>query len=143
MSDDSDSEAEVAEAWSRLGREWFDYVTTKPDTGPDTPFFRAGVRDFVFAEIWSRPGLDTRTRRWIALSCAAANAEGLPVRSHIYSALKSGDISLAEMHEFTLHFAVYSGWPKAAALDSMIIETWQRIAAEGGPVKRSPPESRA
>lgn len=130
-------------ARSQLGREWFEYVTTKPEANPDTPFFRKGVRDFVFAEIWSRPGLDTRTRRWIALSCAAANTNGLPVQSHIYSALKSGDITLEEMHEFTLQFAVYSGWPKAAALDHLIAETWQRVQDEGGPVTMTQPENAA
>jgi 4-carboxymuconolactone decarboxylase len=117
---------------TRSGEAWFEYVTTKPITALNTPFFDVGVRDFVFGELWSRPGLDTRTRRWISLACAAASGVSVPVQSHIYSALKSGHITCEELHEFTLHFAVYCGWPKASILDQMITQTWERIQEEGG-----------
>jgi 4-carboxymuconolactone decarboxylase len=56
----------------------------------------------------------------------------IPIRSHVYSALKSGDVTLEEMGELVLHFAVYSGWPKASLLNQVTTESWARIEAEGG-----------
>lgn len=78
------------------------------------------IRDFAFSEIWSRPGLDRRSRRWIALSAAAATGIAEPVEEYVHGALKSGDISLAEMREGVLHFAVYSGWPLARVFDRIV-----------------------
>ncbi|MBL7486811.1 carboxymuconolactone decarboxylase family protein [Frankia sp. AgB1.9] len=89
-------------------------------------------RDFVFGEVWSRPGLSRRDRRWVTLTCvAAADAPG-PIEDHVYAALNSGDIELDAMLEFVLHFAVYCGWPKASHLEMVIARQWHRIQAEQG-----------
>src|SRR3546814_3313774 len=34
---------------------------------PATAYFDGGILNFVFAEMWMRPGLDQRARRWITL----------------------------------------------------------------------------
>ncbi|ADP82388.1 carboxymuconolactone decarboxylase family protein [Pseudofrankia inefficax] len=89
-------------------------------------------RDFVFGEVWSRPGLSRRDRRWVTLTCvAAADAPG-PIEDHVYAALNSGDIELDAMLEFVLHFAVYCGWPKASHLEMVIARQWHRIQREQG-----------
>jgi 4-carboxymuconolactone decarboxylase len=50
-------------------------VMQAPPPPADSPL-GAAMLDFVMAEIWSRPGLDRRSRRWIALTCVgAADAE--------------------------------------------------------------------
>ncbi len=74
--------------------------------------------DFVFAEIWSRPGLSRRDRRFVTLACVAAADAEAPLRDHVYAALNSGDISITEMRETVLHFAVYAGWPKASRFNT-------------------------
>lgn len=72
----------------------------------------ANLIDFVFAEVWPRAALSRRDRRFVTLPCvAAADADG-PLRDHVYAALNSGDVSIVEMRETVLHFAVYAGWPK-------------------------------
>jgi len=53
-----------------------------------------------------------------------------PIRSHVYAALKSGDVSFGEMDEVALHFAAYYGWPKASFLNEAIAEQKQRVRAE-------------
>jgi 4-carboxymuconolactone decarboxylase len=89
-------------------------------------------RDFVFGEVWGRPGLSRRDRRWVTLTCvAAADAPG-PIEDHVYAALNSGDIDLAAMLEFVLHFAVYCGWPKASHLEMVVARQWHRIQQEQG-----------
>ena len=95
------------------GRRAFADVMTFPppeDSAPAT----TNMLDFVFAEVWERPGLSRRDRRFITLPCVAAADAEAPLRDHVYAALNSGDLTITEMREAVLHFAVYSGWPKAS-----------------------------
>lgn len=125
---------------TRFGQDWFTYVMHNGPPVPDSPFYYNGISNFVFGEMWSRPGLDVKTRRWITLACVgAADAVG-PIRSHVYAALKSGDITLDEMREFILHFAVYLGWPKASMLQATTDEMWTRVQDEGGVEAYEPPD---
>ena len=92
----------------------------------------AAMVDFVFAEVWPRPGLSRRDRRFVTLPCvAAADAEG-PLRDHVYAALNSSDLTIVEMRETVLHFAVYAGWPKASRFNIVVDEQWDRIQRERG-----------
>lgn len=93
---------------------------------PTTPY-RAAGRDFVFAEVWSRPGLDRRSRFWITLSCVCATGAALPMETYLRAALDSGEITGAELREFVLQFAVFQGFPRGAEIELMI----DRIEHEG------------
>jgi len=84
-----------------------------------TPAREAGTlldsswRDFVFAEVWTRPGLDRRSRYFIAI-CAAVCQGGRQdvVDGYVRGALRLGEISLAELREAALHLAIYAGWSR-------------------------------
>lgn len=118
---------------SRLarGRRAFAEVMTFAAPDDATPA-TTNLLDFVFAEVWQRPVLTRRDRRFVTLPCvAAADAEG-PLRDHVYAALNSGDLTMAEMQETVLHFAVYSGWPKASRFNMVVDEQWERIHRERG-----------
>jgi len=113
-------------------------VMGTPPAASQTPYDGAGVLDFVFADVWNRPGLSRRARRLVTLTCVgAADAEG-PIVEHVYAALKSGDLSIDDMHEFVLHFAVYCGWPKASFMNSTVLAQWALICEEEG---REPPST--
>jgi 4-carboxymuconolactone decarboxylase len=101
---------------------------------PDStsPAIATGLIDFVFAEVWSRPGLSRRDRRFVTLACVAAADAIEPLEQHVYAALNSGDISIVEMRETVLHFAVYSGWPKASRFNIVVDIQWDRIQKERG-----------
>jgi hypothetical protein len=43
---------------------YLEVMTVPPDQSP-SPYHQAGLLDFVFAEIWTRPGLSRRDRRWV------------------------------------------------------------------------------
>lgn len=88
---------------------------------PATPIGVA-AQDFVFGEVWSRPGLDRRSRRWITLACVAAARAPVAMRVYAKAALDSGDISMAELREFALHFAVFQGFPKAIEFETILNE---------------------
>ncbi|MFI5047994.1 MAG: carboxymuconolactone decarboxylase family protein [Acidimicrobiia bacterium] len=109
-------------------------VMTVEPTVVTTPF-EAATRDFVFGQVWSRPGLTRRERRWVTLTCVAAADAQPPMEEHVYAALSSGDIEVEALLEFVLHFAVYCGWPKASNIEGHIRRQWARVQEErGGPV---------
>jgi 4-carboxymuconolactone decarboxylase len=111
--------------------ETFRAVLHREPTEISTPFQQVS-RDFVFGEIWSRPGLSRKDRRWVALACVAgADAPG-PIEAYVRAAMESGDIELEEMLEFVLHFAVYSGWPKASHLEGAVMRQWAQIHRDRG-----------
>lgn len=87
--------------------------------GTPTPL-SAAVRNFGYAEVWSRPGLDRRSRRWITLACVTAAGSPNAMWAYAKSALDSGDITLAELREFALQFAVFQGFPKAVEFERIV-----------------------
>jgi 4-carboxymuconolactone decarboxylase len=101
------------------GARVFEEVNGFPAPSAIDPLTEATL-DHVFAEIWTRPGLTRKERRWIALSCAGASGSAVAMQAHAASALQSGDITIEELREFVLQFAVYQGFPKATALRAAI-----------------------
>ncbi len=107
-----------------------DVMTVEPE--PATSPFAQSTLDFVFGRVWSRDGLSRRDRRWVTLACVAGADSLGPIDAHVYAALNSGDITIAEMLEFVLHFAVYCGWPKGSHVEGVIRQQWARIQGERG-----------
>jgi 4-carboxymuconolactone decarboxylase len=117
------------QARRQRGEEKWKRVTMSPVREPSGPFSEA-VLDFVASEVWSRPGLADRDRRWISLTCTGFSGHRVPIRAHLRSALLSGDMSREELEEFVLHFAVYAGWPLASFVHQTLNEVIQEIEAE-------------
>ena len=116
---------------SPLADETYRAVMTVDPPPVTTPFERA-TRDFVFGEVWPRPGLSRRDRRLVTLTCVAAADAPQPIEDHVYAALNSGDLELEAILEFVLQFAVYCGWPKASHVEMYIRRIWARIREERG-----------
>ena len=55
----------------------------------------------------------------------------------MYAILRSGDLTIEQLNEATLHFAVYCGWPKASQLEVTVRTQWHRVHAELG--EEAPP----
>jgi len=108
----------------RIGMETWTSVKMTRVAPPSTPLLEAGL-DFVAAEVWTRPGLSRKERRWITLSCLGMAGLEQPLQGHVRSALASGDITKDELMEFALHIAVYGGFPRAAVVQSVIDESAQ------------------
>jgi len=107
-----------------------DVMTVAPPV-PSTPLEEATL-DYLFGDVWSRPGLGRRDRRWVTLACVAAADAPRAIEDHVYAALNSGDIALGELLEFVLQFAVYCGWPKASHVEGVVRQQWARVHAERG-----------
>ena len=126
-----------AEPWDpaeRLadGAAGFAHVMTFGGPPPVTPYFEGGILNFVFAEMWNRPGLDQRARRWITLVGVAESSSEVPIQSHVYGAMNSGNATLDEMQEFVLAYALHGGWPRASVVQGAVFEQGRKVA-EGLP----------
>jgi 4-carboxymuconolactone decarboxylase len=108
------------------------YLEVMTWPGPETvkPYYEAGVVGFVFGEMWPRPLLGRRDRRWITLACVGAMGAVVPIQTHVHAALNSGDCSLEELEEFTLFFGTQCGWPRAQVVDQYVDEAAQRCNIE-------------
>ncbi len=103
------------ERWVR-GAEEFTAVTGIPAPSRGDDYMADVVIDQVFAEIWTRPGLTRKERRWVAITCACMTGAPFAMETHIGAAIRTGDITVEEKREFVIHFAAYAGHPKATAV---------------------------
>lgn len=80
--------------------------------------FTAAFQDLVtrhaWGDVWSRPGLDERTRRLVTIALLAAQGLEWEVKLHVRAAL-AARIAPATIAETLLHASVYAGIPKANA----------------------------
>ncbi|MET0365910.1 MAG: carboxymuconolactone decarboxylase family protein [Sphingobium sp.] len=110
------------------GAKNFADVMTFGGPPPQTAYFEAGINGFVFGEMWRRPGLDERSRRWITVVGVCDSSSYTPIHSHVYAAMKSGNATQAEMFEFVLQYAIHAGWPKASVAQGAVIEQGKNVA---------------
>jgi 4-carboxymuconolactone decarboxylase len=94
---------------------------------PQTAYFEGGILNFVFGEMWNRPGLDQRARRWLTLVGVGNSSSSTPIRSHVWSAMASGNASREEMFEFVLQYAIHAGWPRASVMQGAVLEQAARV----------------
>jgi 4-carboxymuconolactone decarboxylase len=93
---------------------------------------QVAAREALFDGVWNRPGLSVRDRRFVTIACVSAAVDGPAMDAHVYAALASGDLTVEQLNELTLHFAVYCGWPRASQLEMTVRGQWQRLHEERG-----------
>ncbi len=109
-------EAGLALRRSVLGDE---YVNRSLENAtPFTKPFQDLVTEYCWGEVWTREGLDRRTRSIINLAMLTALNRPHEIATHVRGALNNG-LSEAEICEILLQTAIYCGVP--AALDSFRI----------------------
>jgi len=83
-----------------------------------TTAFTAPFQDFItryaWGAVWTREGLDRRTRSAITLAVLTALGRENEIPLHVRGALRNG-LSADEIGEVLLHTAVYAGVPAANA----------------------------
>jgi 4-carboxymuconolactone decarboxylase len=77
-----------------------------------TADFQDLITRYAWGEVWSRPGLDRRTRSCITLAMLAALGHDEELAMHVRAALGIG-VSADEIKEVLLQVAVYAGVPAA------------------------------
>ena len=87
--------AHTREAWRQISPEFEEYVV-----------------EFLSGEIWSREGLDLRTKSLVTIATLAAMGRTLGLELNIRMALSNG-ATQREVIETLLHIAPYAGFPAA------------------------------
>jgi 4-carboxymuconolactone decarboxylase len=71
------------------------------------------ITRYAWGEIWTRPGLDEKTRRLIVLASMIALGRWEEFRMHVRAALTEGGLSRNDVKEVILQQAIYCGVPAA------------------------------
>jgi 4-carboxymuconolactone decarboxylase len=86
------------------------------DLAPD---FATYLIEFPFGDVYSRPGLDLKTRELAVVAALTAMGNAAPqLKVHIHGALNVG-ASQQEVLEIIIQMAVYAGFP--AALNGLFV----------------------
>jgi 4-carboxymuconolactone decarboxylase len=93
-----------------LGDAYVDRATADGD--PFTTDFQTFITRYAWGDVWSRPGLDRRTRSAITIAMLAALGSEDELATHIRAALGHG-LTLDEIKEVLLQVTVYAGVPRA------------------------------
>jgi 4-carboxymuconolactone decarboxylase len=81
---------------------------------------------YAWGEIWSRPGLDRRTRSLLCLAMMVALNRAEEFQLHVRAALNNG-VTREEIKEVLLQTAVYCGVPAANTAFSLAAETFAEL----------------
>lgn len=93
---------------------------------PFTEDFQNFITRYAWGEVWTRPGLDRRTRSCITLTALVALGKLEELEMHVRAALRNG-LTEEEIGEVLLQTAVYCGVPAANAAFAVA----QRVLQEG------------
>lgn len=95
-----------------------------PASGQMKPFMDL-TSDYLFGEVWTRPGLAMKERSRITCAVLAAFGREAQLKGHLKGALNLG-LKPAELREVLIHVAHYAGWSTGViglkALDEAIAE---------------------
>ena len=108
MSDERDRGMEVRR--EVLGDAHVDRAVAR--TTEFTADFQDLITRYAWGEIWSRPGLDRRTRSCITLTALIALNRESELTMHVRAALRNG-VTRDEIKEVLLQSAIYCGVPAA------------------------------
>ena len=93
-----------------------------------TADFQDLITRHAWGDVWSRPGLDRRTRSLLTLALLTALGHEKELALHVRAAITNG-VTPAEVSEVLLHAAVYAGVPAANSAFAVA----QQVLAEPDP----------
>src|SRR3954465_324959 len=109
-----------------LGDEHVDRATA--NTTDLTRDFQELITEYAWGSIWTRPGLDRRSRSLITLTALVARGHHEELAMHLRAA-KTNGLTDDEMKELLLQTAIYCGVPDA----NTAFRIAQRVLEEDGP----------
>jgi len=92
-----------------------------------TEEFQSLITRYAWGEIWSRPGLDVRSRRVLVIGTLVALGQWEELAMHVRAALAAGDLSANDVKEIALQQAIYCGVPAANAAFRVVSEVLAEI----------------
>lgn len=71
------------------------------------------ITRFAWSEIWGRPGLDDKTRRFLVLAITIALGRWEEFKLHVRAGIEQNGFSVDELKEVIMQSAIYAGVPAA------------------------------
>ena len=96
-----------------------------------TKDFQDLLTRYAWGEIWTRPGLDIRSRRILVIGTLIALGRFDEFRMHARAALTEGGFSLDDLKEIVLQQAVYCGIPLANTAFQQLAEVSDSVKEKG------------
>jgi 3-oxoadipate enol-lactonase/4-carboxymuconolactone decarboxylase len=94
-----------------LGDEWVDKSLASRNAL--TGEFQNFITRIAWGEIWTRPGLDQRTRRLLVLAITASLSRWEEFCLHLRAGVEQGSLTLDDVKEALMQIAIYAGVPAA------------------------------
>ena len=97
-----------------------------------TPFnadFQDFLTEYAWGSIWSRPGLDRKTRSQITIAMLVAMGRLEELKLHVRSTVNTG-VSREEVKEIMMHAAIYAGVPAAYGAFSVAAQVFADMDKE-------------
>jgi len=94
------------------------------------PFLADATEAYALGDVWTRPGLDDRTRQLAAVAAFAATGETAFMRVHASYALNIG-VSEDELKEVIYMVTVPAGFPKAIGASQVLGQLFEERRASG------------
>ena len=99
-------------------------------TTPLTAPFQDLITRYAWGDVWSRPGLDRRTRSMLTLALLTALGHEHELRMHVRAAVTNG-VTAQEVGEVLLHTAVYAGVPASNRALAVAQEVLRDLGLDG------------
>lgn len=93
-----------------LGPEWVDPQMKKAETDPFTKAIQDLVTEYCWGYVWTRPGLDRKTRSMLNLAILTTLGKMTELKGHVRGAIENG-CTKEEIMEVLLHTTIYAGVP--------------------------------
>jgi 3-oxoadipate enol-lactonase/4-carboxymuconolactone decarboxylase len=94
----------------------------------ETAAFQDFITRYAWGEVWSRPGLDRRTRSFLTLAALVAGGHPNELGMHVRAALTNG-LTREEITEALLHTAIYAGLPAANSAFAIAAQVFAELDA--------------
>jgi len=99
--------------------------------------FQRFITEVAWGTVWTRPGLDRRTRHLLTLAMLAALDKRDELALHVAATRQTG-VTVDELREVFIHLAIYAGVPAAHAAFAVA----KRVLHDLPPISRAegPPD---
>jgi 4-carboxymuconolactone decarboxylase len=91
--------------------------------------FQKMTTEFAWGEVWSRPGIDRKTRSMLNIAMLTALNRGNELRLHLRGALTNG-VTRDEIKEILLQTCVYCGIPAGLESFKIASEVFKEVDAK-------------
>ena len=91
--------------------------------------FQQFLTEVAWGSVWSRPGLDRKTRHLLTIAMLAALGKETELAAHVRATVNTG-VSVDELREVLLQVAIYGGIPAANSAFSVAKKVLAEMAGE-------------